>query len=155
MRFTTGWLLLTALVFAVAAAVWTSPLFGVWGEQLRWYYAPGVATFALLVSLALHPRTRKPPLLAGAVLCAFVLLAPWTLHWYAWNVLGDQTANIGLGMLLLALPVLAPVAALCGVLPLGWLVGFIRGRNDQGAHAGLAPVPPTVRQSDPSDRLGE
>ena len=123
--FSIAWLLAATLLVAIAAFVITSVL----PDDYAMYMAPGVITVSLLLTALINPRVKKAPVLAGLVLCLAALASPMLLDWYTRNVLNDNTANIGLGLLLFAMPVLAPLAALCGVLPVGGLIGVLKPRD--------------------------
>lgn len=121
-RFSIAWLIAATLAISCGAFLLTVVV----PRDFAPYMAPGVITLSLLLSVLIHPRVNKAPVLAGAGLCAAALLSPLALDWYTRNVLNDNTANIGLGLLILAMPVLASSAALCGLLPVGGLIGILR-----------------------------
>lgn len=81
-------------------------------------------------------RSRRVESVLAALAVMISLLSPRFLTWYTWNVVGDHTANIGAGILMLAQPVLAPVAGIAG-----WLVGWALKAAVFPALAGRRPPP--------------
>lgn len=89
-----------------------------WVGEAWLYFVPGVISIGLCVLGAVHRPRRWPAAVVAIAACGASMALPGWAIWYAREVQGDNTANIGAGILLLAMPVLAPIAA-----ALGWAFG--------------------------------
>ncbi len=103
-------------VWVMQAALLSQRFFG--QDHTAALVPAGVALGAGILG-ALFWRGRRFESVLAALAITLSLLSPRFLAWYTWNVVGDHTANIGVGILMLAQPILAPVAGFTG-----WLIGW-------------------------------
>jgi hypothetical protein len=98
--------------------------------------APGLITVGVLIAMMFKQRRVSWSLGCAVVVCLLAASSPWICIWFAWNILGDHTANIGAGALVFAQPILAPMGAGLG----GAIGAAIDGPDDANAdHRGDLP----------------
>lgn len=119
-------LLIVMTMLAVLCAISMGSLPAGVVKELAWmgdawpHFVPGVMTVGVCLILAIDRPSRIPQAALAVLACTGAMASPAVLIWYTREIQGDRTANIGAGLLLLAMPVLAPMAA-----GIGWGVGSL------------------------------
>ncbi len=92
-------------------------------EYELWLYAGGALAVVFFVGLALRSRRHRLAAVCAVLAAVAAMAFPAAQAWYVWSVVGDHTANIGYGMLMMGMPISAPISAM-----VGWLVAAVAQR---------------------------
>lgn len=100
---------------------------------------PGLIVLGILGVVILEEERIGWSLGCSVVGCLLAAASPWISIWFVQNVLGDNTANIGAGLLVFAQPVLAPMGAGVGAV-VGAVIGGWSGDKEDDERGELPPI---------------